>query len=469
MPPQTVPLTLIKGDIHDSNVDYNDNLPVNMYAVYRKIHGADGYMIGYPGLTSFGTGLGIDRGGIYNERHEAQYRVSGARFISVASDGTVTDLGELSGNKQAAMPYSFNTQAVIVDNRMWLYDETTLNEVIDADLGDPIDGVWVNGYYFLTDGEYIFHTDIDDETAIDPLKFATAEFMPDKSLGLLKTQDNKVAVFGRYTIEYFTDTAQANFAFTRIESRAQKIGIVATHAKCELAGNFYITGGPKEEDVGVYKTRASSSQKMSTRQVDKIIGAYTEPELADMRMECRFEKNIIFILIHLPNETLVFNESIAGALGVESAWTILKTNITNDLNYRGINVVFDPRNSKWICGDKSSTNIGEVDSSVVTHYGEMVEWLLYTPFIALESFSVDEIEIQTIPGFSNALESIAISATRDGVTFGTEYWEDYGELGNYNTRYIVRRLGYVGEWVGFKFRGASLYKMAFSILKVTFS
>ena len=56
--------------------------------------------------------------------------------------------------------------------------------VTDSDLGDPIDGVWVDSYYFLTDGEYIYHTDITDETSIDPLKYATAEFMPDPSLGL---------------------------------------------------------------------------------------------------------------------------------------------------------------------------------------------------------------------------------------------------------------------------------------------
>ena len=71
-------------------------------------------------------------------------------------------------------------------------------EVTDINLGDPIDGVWINGYYFLTDGENIYHTDINDESAIDPLKFATAEFMPDTSVGLGKTQDNKVIVFGRY-------------------------------------------------------------------------------------------------------------------------------------------------------------------------------------------------------------------------------------------------------------------------------
>ena len=259
-----LPVTLIKGDSHGSEVDYRDNLPINMYVVKRDILEAQGYLVGYSGLTSFGTGSGIDRGGLYNERLINHYRVSGLKLISVAADGTVVELGDVTGTKQAAMPYSFNTQAIIVDGKMWLYESVGgFVEITDGDLGDPIDGVWINGYYFLTDGEYLYHTDIADETAIDPLKFATAEFMPDKSLGLLKTSDNKVAVFGRYTIEYFADIAQANFAFTRIESRAQKVGIVATHAKCELGGTFYITGGPKEEGIGVYTVKSGSSSSIS--------------------------------------------------------------------------------------------------------------------------------------------------------------------------------------------------------------
>jgi len=326
-----MPVTLIKGDSHGSDVDYRDNLSINMYAVNREILGAQGYMIVYPGLTSLGTGLGIDRGGVYNERLNNHYRVSGTNLISVSSTGTRANLGTISGTKQAAMPYSFTSQAIIVDSKMWLYIPlpiSVLVEVTDADLGDPIDGVWIDGYYFLTDGEYIYHTDISSEGAIDPLKFATAEFMPDKSLGLLKTSDNKVAVFGRYTIEYFADIAQANFAFTRIESRAQKVGIVATHAKCELSGNFYITGGPKEGGVGAYKIQAGSSQKISTREVDKIIGGYTEPELADIRMETRFHNDITLILIHLPDHVLCFNESIAKTNGLVDAWSLLKSDYT---------------------------------------------------------------------------------------------------------------------------------------------
>lgn len=466
-----LPVTLIKGDTHGSETDYRDNLPVNMYAVERKLLGADGYMIGYPGLTSLGTGSGIDRGGHYNEKFSDQYRVSGGQLISVAADGATVELGAISGAGQAAMPYSFNTQAVIADGRMWLYDTTAgFREITDADLGNPLDGVWVNGYYFLTDGDFIYHTLLTNESSVDPLQFATAEFMPDPSTGVGKTQDNKVMVFGRYTIEYFADVANPNFAFTRIEERAQKIGIVATHAKCESKGRWFIAGGGKMDSVSVHVLEHGSSQKISTREIDKIIGQYTEPQLSDMRMECRQEDSVTFILIHLPNETLCFNATIAGTLGASVAWSILKTDVAGNAAYRAINGVFDARAARWVYGDKRDASIGLLDNSVSTHYGLISEWILFTPFLDLETASIDEIEIETIPGFTTTTDAtVAFSLTFDGVSFGMEHWMDYGDPNEHSQRFLKRRLGYVGDWVGFKFRGASTSRMAFALMTLVYS
>lgn len=466
-----IPIPLIKGDKIGVETDYRDALPVNMYAVARDIHGAKGYMQQYDGLTSYTTGSGIDRGGNYNERFEDQFRVSGTSLISINTSKVATVLGTISGTDQAAMPYSFNTQCVIADGKMFLYDPTVgFREVTDSDLGNPIDGIWINGYYFLTDGEFIYHTDITDESAIDPLKFATAEFMPDPSIGLMKTQDNKVMVFGRYSLEYFVDVAQDNFAFQRIETRAQKIGIVATHAKCESGGNYYITGGRKGDSVGVHVLNVGSAQKVSTREIDKLIAQYTEPELSDMRMESRREEDVSFILVHLPNETLCFNETIASVFGKQYAWSILKSDAYGDRTYRAINSVFDARVAEWVCGDKLDSTIGILDNTVATHYGEITEWIMYTPFINLERFSVDEIEIQTIPGHTTTEDAtVSFSITVDGLTYGSEYWIMYGLPNVYGQRFIKRRCGYVPEWVGYKFRGASKSKMAFAATKITYS
>ena len=462
-------LPLIRGDKVDANVDYRDALPVNMFAVRRDILEAKGYMLAFSGLERVGTAFGADRAGNYNDRFDEHYRVSGQTFCRLNVDGTVDNLGAVPGSTQCATPYSFNTQCVISDGNMYLYDAVGgFRQVVDADLGSPIDGVWVNGYYFMTDGEYIFHTDIDDESSIDPLKFKTAEFMPDKSLGVGKTQDNKIIVFGRYTLEYFYDEAAANFAFTRIESRGQKIGIVATHAKCEAESQWFITGSRKEESLGVHMVTVGAPVKVSSREVDEYLETYTEAELSDMRMEARTEHDSSFVYVHLPNETLVYNLAIAKEFGSPYAWCIIKTGAADQV-YRGINGVFDSLRGYWVYGDKVDGRLGHCNDAVFTQYGEDQEWYLYSPLVGLEAQSINSLEIETLPGHNiTADATVAMSITYDGVVYSTEWWELYGELGGYSKRFIIRRLGYVPHLVGFRFRGVTSSRMAFLKLGIDY-
>ena len=468
MPTAQVPI--IKGDRVGVETDYRDALMVNMYAVERDILGARGYILTYPGLTAFGTGEGVDRGGMYNERQQTHFRVSGEKLISVDTIGSTFDLGDVPGTKQVSMPYSFNTQGIVADGRFFLYSTTGgFSEVTDPDLGNPIDAIWVDGFYFFTDGENLYHTNAANETVIDPLNFATSEFSPDPSLGLLKTQDNKVMVLNRYTTEYFVNDASTEFSFRRIETRAQKIGIVATHAKCEANGIVYITGGRREEAVGVHVVGIGSTQKISTREIDKIIEQYTEPELSDMRMESRMEDGTTFILVHLPNETLCYNANIAQSFGLSNAWLILKSDIQGNATYRGINGIFDARIAKWVYGDKIDGRIGLLDDDSAEHYGVTVETIFYTPFIDLERKSIDRIEMDILPGHTTTDDAtVAFSRTENGLTYGLEYWMEYGAPNDYHQRFIKRRCGYVREWVGFKFRAASKSRMAFSLLQVQY-
>lgn len=462
-------LTFIKGDEMGSETDYRDSLPINMTAVLKPIFSVSGYMIQQPGITHFSDTSGVDRGGLWNERQSNHYRVSGGNLISVSDSGDSSVLGNISGVDTASLPYSFNTQAIIANGKMWLYNSTNgLVEVDDLDLGNPIDGVWIDGYYFLTDGEYIYHTDIDDESSIDPLKFATAEFMPDPSLGVLKTSDNKVMVLGRYSTEYFINAATDNFAFQRVPSRAVKAGIVGTHCKAEMSGGVYILGGRKEEAVAVHVLGVGSLSKVSSREVDKVIGKYNESQLSEVVLEARVEDGYYHLLIHLPNETLLFNETIAKSQGIDNAWSILVSGDITD-NYQAIHGVFDPRIGKWVYGDKEEARLGILDEFTATQYGEKSGWLLTTPYIYIEDASIDEVEIETVPGF-NATDDNAVfmSFTYDGVSHTKEYPIKYGNKNEYGKRFIIYRLGYVSDWFAMRLRGKNDTRVAFSRGIVTY-
>ncbi len=80
---------------------------------------------------------------------------------------------------------------------------------------------------------------------------------------------------------------------------------------------------------------------------------------------------------------------------------------------------------------------------------------------------MDEIHIETVPG--NAPDgdaTVFLSFCYNGLTFGNEYTMNYGDDQDYNQRFIARRMGYVSDWVGMKFRGATKSRMAFAYLNL---
>jgi len=471
-----MPLPFIKGDKVGSETDYRDALPVNMYAVIKPIFGSDGYMVQNYGLRLFGDAGAQCRGAFYNERQLNQFRVHGNDFIEVDEDGVVNVLGAVTGYfpqtntiPPVTMDYSFNTQAVLADGRFYLYDTTNgYVEVTDPELGNPIDFCWIDGYYFFTDGEDLYHTLLSDETSIEPSDFGVAQFSPDPVVGVEKSQDNKVLAFSRYSIEYFVNDGSADFSFSRVQSRALKKGLVATHLKAELDNKWYMVGGGRRESLGVYALNVGQTEKVSTREIEKLLKAYKETDLVDSHMESYTIDKTRFIKIHLPNETLLFNETVAKSFGIDYAWSVLKSDILGTEPDRASYSIFDARIGEWVVGDLTDGKIGIMDDTVSTQYDDIIEWLLFSPFLIIEDDSIDKFEIKTIPGFTGTEDaSVFVSITYQGISYSQQEIVEYGMIQEYDKRFIVRRLGYVRDYFSLRLRGASRSRMAFAMGKIT--
>lgn len=451
----TIPVPIICGDKTKSDVDYFDAIPVNMIAVQRDVLGSQGFLYSHDGVTQLTTGQGIDRGAIYNERMGRSFRVSGQKLIEIV-DGNAVVIGDISGADLVSMDYSFNSLLIVASGRAFLYSGVGLSEITDPDLGSPIDSCWIDGYYFFTDGEYIYHTDITDESSIDPLKFATSEISPDPTLAVGRTQDNLVIVFNRYSTEYFINEANENFAFSRLNQKAVSVGIVGTHCWCEMEGNIFILGGSKKAQVSLMVLGAGQAISVSTRTINKIISKYTEAQLSLCKIEPRVEADDQLVYVHLPDETLCFNNTIAQKFGLPSAWSYLKS---GQNEWRCINGVRDPKLNKWTYGDKIDSRIGVLDTTTAAQYNEPVHSEWYTPLVPVEGMSVDSAEINTIPGFASTPENIFVSTTRDGAIYSQEWSQEASVPTQYTDRFIIRRLGYVRKSIGLKFRSLNKGKI----------
>lgn len=459
-----LPIQLLQGIKANSKTQYIEALQVNVSGIVQPVLNAAGWIQQEPGITQYGTGDGVDRGGQWNDRLQTLFRVSGDSLISVDENGAVTVLGTTTQSligRQASMTYSFNNQSIVVDGKWFLYNPVDgARRILDPDVGSPLDHVWVDGYFFFTDGEYLYHTDIDDETAIDPLKYATAEFSPDRIKGVGLTTDDKVIAFGRFSVEYFENVATEFFAFRRISSRTVQFGIVGTYAKAQIGGEWFFMGGPSEGEISIYLLGVGTATNISCRAVDLAIGQYSEEDLAQSSLETRVINNYPYLIVRLPNETLMLNIKVAKFAGPEMGWSLLES---DSGPYRAIHGVFDPRRAQWTYGDTLGSNIGYLNYEVATHYGAKVPCVMYTPFQYLEGASVDQLMIQTIPGFTSVDDAtVFFSMTYNGVTWGSEISLQYGSPSSFGQRFIAMRLGYVVNYFAMKFRWLSASRMAFA-------
>lgn len=476
-------VTLIQGDKMDAGkVDYRDALAVNMYAIPKPILGAQGYMQQIHGLTSFGASSDVSNGGIWcsAQGFENHYRVQGSDFVSVDSAGVVTVLGTVSGSGQADMWFSFDDVAIVRDNKLYYYNPTngfrqiTANATIGSDPGSPISGCYVSSIMFLTDGLKIYHSQF-DEFAGQPGEEvwlvdaeSVPEFVADYTYALRQAENDELIVFGSRSIEHFYLTGAEKFAFSPLNQKASRLGVVGTHSMALSKGNWYLVGRDQESAPSVYLYRSGSYQKVASREIEQILSAYTDEQLETVVVDSIVQNDVEMIIFHLPDTTLLFNPTIAATAGKNLSWSKLKTDTTGDKPYRAKDFVQDPRINQFIVGDRLDGTIGLFDDSVSTQYGSLIEWILFSPFVMAESLSLDQIEIETIPGIVGDTEdaTVFLSNTQDGRSYGHEYTMLYGDRYDYSQRFIARALGYVRQWVGFKFRGISRNRMAFGLFNV---
>ena len=465
MPQMQIPM--IRGDMVKEDTDYNDFLPKNFVAIPKELKGSQGYLLSHDGLTRMFTASGVDRGAFYNDRQNKHFRVSGNSLITVDALGSFSTIGAIDGSGQCSMPYSFQSQLVISGGNVYRYAGGVLTKLTDPDFGRPIDGDWVDGYYLFTDGEYLYHTLLSDETQVAPTDYAVAEIMPDKSLGLMRTPDNLVMVFGRYSIEYFTNDGTSNFSFIRIPQKSVSFGICGTYCKTQVEGIVIILGGRRTESPSIYAVQSGSSSSLSSRTIDKILAGYDESELASAVLESRVQDRMSYLLVRLPRHTLLLNMTTAQQFGAANSWSILSTGVDSE-HWIGVNGVFDPRLSKWVYGCIDDGRVFYLDKDSAAQDDEYVECEVQTPFVPLDKKRVSQLEINIVPGFVGEETSMFFATSPDGYVLSSDWVQMYSSPLAYDSHFIVRRIGYFEHEAIFRFRSLTKSKLNISNLVITY-
>lgn len=446
-------IPLLSGITSDADADFRTSYPVNLIPVPKDTGISKGYLRFAPGLTQLGTGPGIDRGGINMDG--VCYRVMGTSLVSVAADGTVTTIGTISGTDAASLDYSTDYLCVVADGKAYLCTAAGVTQITDVDIGTPVDVIWVDGYFLLTDGSYIFVTDLANPFSIDPLKYASSEIDPDSIKGVLKYR-NEVYVLNRYTTEVFANTGGTGFPFSRLSGGLIPKGCVGTQAKTLFADTFAWVGSARNEPCSVYVASGGGAVKIATREVEERLAAYTESDLADTVVEAKADRLHQHLLVHLPNETLVY-DAAASAASQEPIWFFLSTGASGINAYRARNLVWCY--GKWIVGDTEDGRIGYIDDSVVTQYDEIAGWQFDTMLLynAGKGAIVHSLELVGTTGRAPTGDEPTVfrSYTLDGKTWSDEKQARIGARNDTQQRVIFRRCGKMQNFRGERFRGAN--------------
>jgi hypothetical protein len=446
-------IPILSGIYTDENGDVRTSYPRNMMPIAAPNGVSNGYLRPADGIVQFGTGPGIDRGGI--NWNGACYRVMGTKLVRIDSLGNATTLGDVGGSGLVTMDYSFDRLAIASGGSLFYWNGSTLTQVTDPDLGTVVDFCWVDGYFLTTDGTFLIVTELNDPLSVNPLKYGSSEIDPDPVLGIYKLR-NEIYALNRYTIEVFDNVGGSLFPFARINGAQIQRGVVGTHAAAIFMDNMAFLGSGRGEAIGVYLGANSQSQHISTPEIDRIISTYTEAQLSTVLMESRLLDGQWLLYIHLPDRTLVYNGTASQALQ-SPVWFELVSSLTETGQYLARHFVYCY--DQWLVGNPSSAVHGRIVENISTHWGQPVAWEFGTQMIYNEAKGAifHELELVALPGrvALGANPAIWTSYTLDGETWSQLRPCNTGSIGNRGKRIRWLQCGTMRQWRAQRFQGIS--------------
>lgn len=448
-------IPILSGVYSDSDVDFRISYPVNMRPIIKDTGVSSGYLRPVEGIRKIGTGPGRSRGAINWEG--VHYRVMGSKLCSIADNGNIAVLGDVGDDgKRVSFAYSFNRLAIASGENLYYLSNNSVSEVTDANIGRVLDVVWVDGYFMTTDGAFLVVTELNDPFSVNPLKYGSSEIDPDPVLALAKLR-NEIYAVNRYTIEVFANVGGSLFPFQRKTGAQIQRGAIGTHCVALFGQGLAFLGSGVGESPGVFIGSNGSSQKISSREVDDILDNYTEEELSQSVLEVINDRGHPLLWIRLPDRTLVF-DMVSTQASEKPVWFIMSSSISDSyVAYRAIDAIWCY--DKWQVGDAESSDIGVLDDSISTHFGDTVYWEFSTPIVYNEGNGAvfHSLELVALPGrvAFNEDAYITTSYSLDGRTWSQRRPLFVGKRGERNRRLIWRRQGNMKKFRIQKFTGDS--------------
>jgi hypothetical protein len=438
-----VAIPLLNGVIGKETGEFAQTYPLNLEPLIIDSKVSKGQFRAAPGAIQTGTGPGKDRGGILWQGQ--MYRVMGTSLVTIDATGVVTTIGDVGDGGRCWFDYSFDRLAIGSGTNLYYYAlDTGLTQNTDTDLGFVVDGLWIDGFFMVTDGTYATVTELSDPTQVKPLKYGSAEEDPDPITGLLKYR-NEAYVLGRNTIQTLKNVGGAGFPFETIKGATIPFGCVGPYAKTIFGDGFAFVGSARNEGLDVFFGGQGQAKPIGSREVCDDLNALEDASVIEVEQRAyRAERKL---LIHLPTKTWVFLLNASTEAG-EPIWYSLQTDANG---YRLRNSV-EAYGGVFV-GDVVTGAFGYLTTEDARHFGVEVPWQFETGLLYNESLGaiLHSVELVGLPGRGGA-GTVFLSMTRDGETWSTERAITL-QPGARTRRLAWRPHSRVGNYLGLRFRG----------------
>lgn len=456
---------ILSGISADTSPEWRTSYPVNLRPVPKAQGISEGFLRTEGGLVGIGTGPGVSRGGIVWDG--LLYRVMGTKLVSIDGAGVVSVLGDVGGAGLVSMAYSFDRLAVASGGKLFYWDKSTLVEVTDVDLGTVLNVEWADGYFITTDGEFIVVTELLNPTSVDPLKYGSSEVDPDPVNAVRKVR-NEIFAVNRYSIEAFTNVGGSGFPFQVIKGAQVHKGAVGTHASIVFNDAIAVVGGGRNESIGVHLCLSGTAQKISTREIDKVLSEYTEAELATVQLEVFQHQGHNTLMIHLPDKTACFDAASSASVG-QPVWYFLASGVQAEARYRGRHFVW--AYDQWNVADTETGVFGRISDDTCSHWGDLARWEFGLPVIynGGKGLIIHSIElVAASDGSADASVPASVSAewSENGVTWSTPLFALSGGPGARQSRLRWMRQGLMRHRRMYRFRGDSNIPLSIAACEV---
>lgn len=461
------------GTYTDSGAEFRTSYPRNLVPVIKDTGISKLFLRTAEGLTRFDSGAptiaGFDRGGI--NWQGICYRVIGSSFVSISAAGVVTVLGTLMNDGlPVAMAYGYSNQGIgIVSGKsFYYYVGGSLQQVTDSNVGSPIDLLWMGGYFVLFDGTYSYVTDLDNQFNINSQKYGSDSNSPDALNGGLKFR-NELYLCNRYTIAVMDNAGGTGYPFVENVGATIQKGVIGPQAKCITSQGFAFVGSAADEAPSVFlSVGLGIAQPIATREVQIVMGQYTEEQLYGVTLEYCADKDRQLVYMHLPNETFVYD--VKGSQGAgEPLWYMLDSSVDGSGAWRAWHPVYCY--GKFIFGDKIDQRVGFSDPTTAQQYDVDARWQFDTIFAYNSAHGITVYALELIGMYGRAAlgenDTMSMQYTDDGLSYSLPRYKRMGTQGQTKKRPQWRPKHFFRNFRGYRFAGYNAAPVSFAALEAT--